>query len=49
MQEHMKGTERTCFWDESLEQNVDPLQNVEGGFWAASWDVKARISSLLSL
>lgn len=43
MQDHMKGPERTCFWDEKLQQNTDPLHGVEGGFWAVDWDVKVGI------
>ncbi|KAJ8084449.1 hypothetical protein PM082_003219 [Marasmius tenuissimus] len=38
-----KGSERTVFWDEDLKMNVDPFQQLEGGFWSASWDLKLKI------
>ncbi|KAL0068672.1 hypothetical protein AAF712_004388 [Marasmius tenuissimus] len=38
-----KGSERTVFWDEDLKMNVDPFQQLEGGFWSASWNLKLKI------
>ncbi|KAK1232425.1 hypothetical protein PQX77_004455 [Marasmius sp. AFHP31] len=38
-----KGSERTVFWDEDLKMNVDPFQQLEGGFWSGSWDLKLKI------
>ncbi|KAF9270597.1 hypothetical protein L218DRAFT_914742 [Marasmius fiardii PR-910] len=38
-----KTSERTVFWNEDLHMNVDPLQQVEGGFYSASWDLKLKI------
>ncbi|KAG7099593.1 hypothetical protein E1B28_001423 [Marasmius oreades] len=38
-----KTSERTVFWDEDIHMNVDPLQQIEGGFFAASWDLKLKI------
>ncbi len=40
--EFFKTNERTVFWDEDLRRNVDPLTGLEGGFFAASWDLKVR-------
>ena len=36
----MKTSERTVFWNDSLKVNTDPLQDIQGGFWGADWDVK---------
>ncbi|PBK76777.1 hypothetical protein ARMSODRAFT_948612 [Armillaria solidipes] len=41
--EFFKTNERTVFWDEDLRRNVDPLTNLEGGFFAASWDLKLNV------
>ncbi|TBU34737.1 hypothetical protein BD311DRAFT_784317 [Dichomitus squalens] len=40
LQEYFKTSERSVFWDDALKVNVDPFQNMEGGFFAASWDLK---------
>jgi len=40
--DYTKTPERTVFWDEDLNANVDPLANVEGGIFAADWDLKVR-------
>jgi hypothetical protein len=32
--------ERTIFWDEEQEINFNPLKDVEGGLWSATWDLK---------
>lgn len=43
LQEHFKSpTERTTFWDDERDTNVDPLQGVQGGIWGADWDLKVR-------
>ena len=31
------------FWDEELRVNVDPFQEMEEGFFAATWDLKVRL------
>lgn len=41
--EFFKTNERTVFWDEDLRRNVDPLTGLEGGFFAASWDLKLNV------
>ncbi|TBU63773.1 hypothetical protein BD310DRAFT_955344 [Dichomitus squalens] len=43
LQEYFKTSERSVFWDDALKVNVDPFQNMEGGFFAASWDLKLTI------
>lgn len=40
--EYLKTTERTNFWSEELNANVDPFLSLEGGFFTASWDFKVR-------
>jgi len=40
MAEVFKTSERTVFWDEELRANVDPFENLEGGFFATNWDFK---------
>ena len=42
LQEYFKTSERTVFWDDALKANVDPFQDMPGGFFAASWDLKVR-------
>ncbi|KAK7058377.1 hypothetical protein VNI00_002011 [Paramarasmius palmivorus] len=41
--DYFKTSERTVFWDEELNKNVDPLQGIDGGFYSASWDLKLKI------
>ncbi|KAG7452329.1 uncharacterized protein BT62DRAFT_1071479 [Guyanagaster necrorhizus] len=41
--EFFKTSERTVFWNEDLQRNVDPLTGLEGGFFAASWDLKLNV------
>ena len=43
LQEYFKTSERSVFWDDALKANVDPFQEVEGSFFAASWDTKVRL------
>ncbi|KAH9898219.1 hypothetical protein C8Q73DRAFT_684030 [Cubamyces lactineus] len=43
LQEYFKTTERTVFWDDTLKANVDPFQDMPGGFFAADWDMKLKI------
>ena len=31
------------FWDDDLEVNVDPFKGLDGGFFAADWDIKVRL------
>jgi hypothetical protein len=35
-----KASERTVFWDDELWVNVNPFADLEGGFFAADWDLK---------
>ena len=42
LQEYFKTPERSVFWDDALKVNVDPFQEIEGSFFAASWDTKVR-------
>ncbi|KAI0257187.1 hypothetical protein BJV78DRAFT_1160801 [Lactifluus subvellereus] len=41
--DYSKSSERTVFWDDDLEVNVDPFRGVDGGFFAADWDTKLKI------
>lgn len=47
MADYLKTPERTVFWDDNLKRNVDPFQSLEGGFFAADWDLKVPRSLLL--
>lgn len=40
-----KTSERTIFWDDERGANVDPFANLEGGFFAADWDLKVGLLS----
>ncbi|KAG9314049.1 hypothetical protein JVU11DRAFT_4828 [Chiua virens] len=42
-----KTSERTVFWDDEFGANMDPFVNLEGGFFAADWDLKLKILRLL--
>ena len=46
MQEYLKSSERTVFWDEEKKANVDPFTEMDSGFFAASWDLKVRLPRL---
>ncbi|KZT43742.1 hypothetical protein SISSUDRAFT_1039618 [Sistotremastrum suecicum HHB10207 ss-3] len=39
----MRPPERSVFWDDQLKANVDPITNVEGGFWGVDWNIKLQI------
>ena len=41
--EFFKTSERTVFWSDELMVNVDPFQGLDGGFFAADWDLKVRV------
>ncbi|KAG6841746.1 hypothetical protein C0991_007075 [Blastosporella zonata] len=41
--DYFKTSERTVFWNEELKRNVDPFEDLEGGFFTASWDFKLKI------
>ncbi|PPQ67172.1 hypothetical protein CVT25_005773 [Psilocybe cyanescens] len=43
LSEYFKSSERTIFWDENLNANVDPFDGLESGFFATSWDFKLKI------
>ncbi|KAJ8597625.1 hypothetical protein M405DRAFT_803668 [Rhizopogon salebrosus TDB-379] len=38
-----KASERTVFWDDELWVNVNPFADLEGGFFAADWDLKLKV------
>ncbi|KAG2062300.1 hypothetical protein BDR06DRAFT_946442 [Suillus hirtellus] len=38
-----KASERTVFWDDELGANVNPFADLEGGFFAADWDLKLQV------
>ena len=48
LQEYFKTPERTVFWDDTLKANVDPFPSMPGGFFAADWDMKVRLSEFRS-
>ncbi|KAG5353676.1 hypothetical protein C0989_003813 [Termitomyces sp. Mn162] len=41
--EYFKTSERTVFWNDDIQRNVDPFESLEGGFFTASWDFKLKI------
>ncbi|KAH9178763.1 hypothetical protein EDB89DRAFT_1928386 [Lactarius sanguifluus] len=41
--DYSKGSERTVFWDDDLGTNADPFKGLDGGFFAAEWDIKLKI------
>ncbi|TFK36959.1 hypothetical protein BDQ12DRAFT_686158 [Crucibulum laeve] len=41
--EYFKSSERTIFWNEDLNANVDPFEGLEGGFFTTEWDFKLKI------
>ncbi|KAK2461559.1 hypothetical protein APHAL10511_006022 [Amanita phalloides] len=43
LSEYFKSSERTVFWNDDLRRNVDPFDQLEGGFFAANWDFKLKI------
>ncbi|TFK30897.1 hypothetical protein FA15DRAFT_580265 [Coprinopsis marcescibilis] len=43
MSEYFKTSERTVFWDYDLGRNVDPFEQLQGGFFTAEWDFKLKI------
>ena len=40
LSDYFKSSERTVFWDDDLKRNVDPFEQLQGGFFAADWDFK---------
>ncbi len=46
--DYFKTSERTVFWDDTLRRNVDPLHDLQGTFFEASWDLKVRVYIHLS-
>jgi len=44
LNDFLKTPERSIFWDEERNANIDPLATIEGGYWAASWDIKVSIT-----
>jgi hypothetical protein len=40
--EYLKTSERTIFWDENMNANIDPFAGLPGGFFSADWDLKVR-------
>ena len=47
VQEFLKTSERTVFWDDALKANVDPFQDMPNGFFATEWDLKVCTRDLL--
>ncbi|KAH9944232.1 uncharacterized protein BXZ73DRAFT_87172 [Epithele typhae] len=43
VQEYLKTSERTVFWDDASRQNSDPFQDMPNGFFAAEWDLKLKV------
>ncbi|GBE77729.1 hypothetical protein SCP_0106110 [Sparassis crispa] len=43
LQDYLKSSERTVFWDEELKTNVDPFHGMAQGFFAAHWDLKLKV------
>ncbi|KAH6916977.1 hypothetical protein BKA70DRAFT_1251067 [Coprinopsis sp. MPI-PUGE-AT-0042] len=43
LQEYLKTSERTIFWDDDLNRNVDPFDSLQSGFFAADWDFKLKV------
>ncbi|TRM66101.1 hypothetical protein BD626DRAFT_486735 [Schizophyllum amplum] len=43
MGEVFKTNERTVFWDETLQKNVDPFLATDGGIFTQDWDFKLKI------
>nr|AEN14431.1 conserved hypothetical protein [Lentinula edodes] len=41
--DYFKTPERTIYWNDDLNKNVDPFSSLEGGFFAADWDFKLKI------
>ena len=40
LSEYFKSSERTIFWNDDLQMNVDPFERLEGGFFATDWSFK---------
>ncbi|KAG2756416.1 hypothetical protein P692DRAFT_20852863 [Suillus brevipes Sb2] len=38
-----KASERTVFWDDELRANMNPFADLDGGFFAADWDLKLQV------
>ncbi|KAG1783504.1 hypothetical protein EV702DRAFT_1190527 [Suillus placidus] len=38
-----KASERTVFWDDEIRANLNPFADLEGGFFAADWDLKLQV------
>ncbi|KIL71682.1 hypothetical protein M378DRAFT_237449 [Amanita muscaria Koide BX008] len=43
LSDYFKSSERTVFWNDDLKRNVDPFEQLEGGFFAADWRFKLII------
>jgi hypothetical protein len=41
LSDFFRTPERGVFWDHERRINVDPLENLQNGFWDAEWDIKA--------
>ncbi|KAF9056122.1 hypothetical protein BJ165DRAFT_1431032 [Panaeolus papilionaceus] len=41
--EYCKTAERTVFWDDDRNANVDPFEGTDVGFFATNWDFKLKI------
>jgi hypothetical protein len=40
LSEYFKTSERSVFWDDSLQKNMNPLTKATPDFFSAEWDVK---------
>jgi hypothetical protein len=49
LSEYFKSSERTVFWDDEKNANVDPFEGMAGGFFATDWDFKVGFCHLFEL
>ncbi|KAF5311898.1 hypothetical protein D9619_002860 [Psilocybe cf. subviscida] len=43
LSEYLKTQERTIFWNDQLNANVDPFEGLDGGFFTTDWNFKLKI------
>lgn len=41
--EYLKTQERTIFWNDQLNANVDPFEGLDGGFFTTDWNFKVSL------
>lgn len=44
--EYCKTAERTVFWDDDRNANVDPFEGTDVGFFATNWDFKVCVYAI---